>query len=1725
MKRKSLISLLLVAAMTVSCVVGLMLHATAEGANKIVFAVGDLTVEELGVEGATYTVDIMGALSALDANSRQHASDATAEIHIKGNLTGGDQGNLLFAQKTIWRKDGTKLPISIIGHDTASPRDAYIYLDGIGGWYTCANDYSFENLTLPVGDQVTYFYAGSGNVRFDNVNLLTAGDMTVETVADRNAFYQNAKAAAEYIANDASELITPDVGRLPCGDAWYQVRNSAEYHATGTVLTDKDGVEYVDKDLTGANGSLYGDYSHAGNTGGGQYLNACVYYEVILGLDCRENDWTPTAYNLDEDLRKMLQEAAHAAVLEVYGEDHFENPIDYDINDDNVVNLLMMGSSSSYYMRDELHLMARYLGIDLRVVHAYSSGIKTKTMWSWVENENGKWTVYTEWDGKTSEGVKDQKFTDFVADYPWDVIVTYETGGSFNKKNLKVEGYNDASVAAAIAFCDNADELINEVYNYNADNAKARYFWFQTVGAPIGAPGPSSAAEGYVFGDNNTSAAYAGWTQADVERYSENGKVVSSIIWGESMTFGARVNPVGYLLTAPEIPYTDETAAQVEFIHLDGFASDVDVRPVNTIGKLILDADTAAITTSPVKRGYSPAAAELYIKKGSASEIVAYGSDVSSLTKYGDITFRWTGGIVKEIDFLNGGLSVTGNVNFIMELPEGNDHAPIMLRTVFSSNQITGDMNVVAKNCSFSNVYSGGGVQGTITNTFENCNITGDFFAIRSGNCGKIVNNIKNTTLDGMYCGGHWSGDSTVVGPIVNNIDGLIMTGEKGDSTAGVYYGGSSTGGGKYKAKVTAGSIEVDGKNETLSVYNNIESIELAGTFYAGSRGGTVTGVRSDITSIEGTTFYGAGGGSGTSGNATTNIKTAVLTGNFYGGSASSSASSVKNITTDIESLTLTGNFYGGNLKSTVSGNISTILRGGTITGIYYGGNESANVKNVTNTIYGGNFNSAFFGGGAAGDAALITNTIHEGTFNGNVYGGTEGGTPTGITNTVNGGTFVKNFAGANYKGTVNGTITNNINGGNFSYFNGGFAYVTTGTMTVKGDILNTVKGPVVIAKNFGGATLGDKNTLYPRVEGTIVNVFDKNEKGEAPVVGSPSSDTTAFGYYGAGHHVHTAQGIVNHIKAGEFKKIWIGGSMYQGYLEENPSYVADAHTPADVEKGKYNTINLFEGGTFAATQDNRNYVWGGTIGYNSNYKHGTLIGGVYTEVSGDPVFNMRFIGGYRGFEADETQPVKVKISGGTFNHNVFMLSSALGSGATKLIHTGDATITGGTFNKAVYGGSNGGGSATNATLTVQGGTFNDALIASSYPISTATISGSFTLTLEPTASDIVLKKAVVAQNDAETIAIKGGDKKILIDADAAITADSYDGNALNIQQTESITTGNVYLSVPVSSATDKVSFELAEGVVGSVEKITGTEVTEWIGLEKKTSVSAVNLILDEKIDLRLWLNKAEIDALPEAFTYEISCEDRILATGTYAELKEKAEIKTRSVGGVDTEFYTLVIDGNEPASFHKEIRFGGAGLNGVSYSLNDIFAIVINDEQSVFSEGFETLAKSLWNYGIEAYNRFSGETSSLEKKELSAPAEAEVIAKAENVSGGAAQIVGRALVLREAVGIRYYLNLQDGVKAEDLTFTLNGVSLDAGLIQILEESGNGYNASVTLYVSAGAMDRSLTLSVYSGETMACSCTDSIASICQQYVNAEMADAALCTALLRYIQAVPGMND
>ena len=107
------------------------------------------------------------------------------------------------------------------------------------------------------------------------------------------------------------------VARINVGDAWELYRAQCDAAGIEHNLCARLGKST----LTGEAHS--GDGSHDGDIGGGQYLNACVWFEILTGLDCRENTYVPTypysgtTYVMDETMRTMLQEAAHKAVTEL----------------------------------------------------------------------------------------------------------------------------------------------------------------------------------------------------------------------------------------------------------------------------------------------------------------------------------------------------------------------------------------------------------------------------------------------------------------------------------------------------------------------------------------------------------------------------------------------------------------------------------------------------------------------------------------------------------------------------------------------------------------------------------------------------------------------------------------------------------------------------------------------------------------------------------------------------------------------------------------------------------------------------------------------------------------------------------------------------------------------------------------------------------------------------------------------------------------------------------------------------------------------------------------------------------------------------------------------------------------------------------------------------------------------------------------------------------------
>ena len=122
------------------------------------------------------------------------------------------------------------------------------------------------------------------------------GGGPVPDTATQTAHHENIRRAClEFCAETGLD-------RIPSGDAWALARKNP---VIGDTLCNKG---------PGGDATL-GDFYHDGTTGGGQYLNACVWFEVLTGRSCVGNAFRPTDYTLDEAKATALQSIAHQAVL------------------------------------------------------------------------------------------------------------------------------------------------------------------------------------------------------------------------------------------------------------------------------------------------------------------------------------------------------------------------------------------------------------------------------------------------------------------------------------------------------------------------------------------------------------------------------------------------------------------------------------------------------------------------------------------------------------------------------------------------------------------------------------------------------------------------------------------------------------------------------------------------------------------------------------------------------------------------------------------------------------------------------------------------------------------------------------------------------------------------------------------------------------------------------------------------------------------------------------------------------------------------------------------------------------------------------------------------------------------------------------------------------------------------------------------------------------------
>lgn len=135
----------------------------------------------------------------------------------------------------------------------------------------------------------------------------------METVEQRTRIYEAKKGVMHAMMEKYG------IGGIPTGDAWEKVRDLPLF----TTPIEGLGVDRFTLNSRVQNGQFKDDFTHDGDMGGGQYLNACVFFEVLTGQSCIGNTFRPKYElsgidcSLTEEKIAVLQNAAHEAVAEL----------------------------------------------------------------------------------------------------------------------------------------------------------------------------------------------------------------------------------------------------------------------------------------------------------------------------------------------------------------------------------------------------------------------------------------------------------------------------------------------------------------------------------------------------------------------------------------------------------------------------------------------------------------------------------------------------------------------------------------------------------------------------------------------------------------------------------------------------------------------------------------------------------------------------------------------------------------------------------------------------------------------------------------------------------------------------------------------------------------------------------------------------------------------------------------------------------------------------------------------------------------------------------------------------------------------------------------------------------------------------------------------------------------------------------------------------------------
>ena len=1733
MRNAKLWSALLVAVLLCACVLGVLFTGASASDTRIPEAT---TTYVVGTDGDTIR-------ACLDkAAGETWAAGTVLEIQFSGednsiysapDAANGVSGYTMFETATIFREDDTQLPIVIRGMD----EDRAATIKTPSNSYNATNDYFFTSLTVNGGasaNATVSFYAGSGELVFEN---------TKHNNYSYTWYYGDCQAtdawegwdAAKIAANKGDKNLVETGIVFGNGTKFFEdIADDApdkyqRMSAVGFNGANNDTIAALKRAEADVTAALAENEVAAVQTA----AQAATYRQgnVVTVEQCPVKPWdtqaylvldsgtaNPTSYEYGfAGARKGVSPVQEAKIEAISGGYQYLSADGHDSTQNetyvgNTTVIMRGGKTLSNSVGIRLTNEAMLVGDLTLEIHQDDESIPTNTKFVQAAQSGATSTVFGNYHFLMTGGTIGAGYSNAKVDSNGDQVL------SNNKKQWNYNDSNDGYWGAPLA----TGTIVNEVRGgqiwqfYSTRYANT----YENTPISIVLPGTNETLTAKVSVHNIISGGIIGGPEVQGTKTDSAGNVIdvqngTKAYFGGAKTGSTKITSVCneisggtiYDFRANGTTTTRSYMPDDVYNYVHGTETDYPTFLCDFAGTRA----SGGYNITNIIKGYpkfndGTSARCIYggaKSNGTVTRVTNYIGGMPEFKNfYGGCTGGSTSGANAAVQYLHSTFAFDPETKIAGEIYAGNGYYQV--KGVDGATATKGNSSNFVTYELEANVYSGN------FGTFRLESVSGT--DVKSGD---------NMTLN-VY-GGNWDGSFMPVNRAIQRTNSTyaeksVTTNIYGGTFGGYAYMGGQNArntniinnvyGGTFKSTYYGG-----GDDWAKTVTNNIYGGTFSAAVYAG---GYMCGSESIVNNIYGGTFSDSGDYMGAYAPAedAANQNAGTIENNLYGGKLGSGWTYMGH--RNGPATTITNHFYDGadNPCRDPENELyeyydeATMLPGGThlrdqvVCGIGY--SESYvnvnRVDSITNTFEGGIWTKA------TGAGANIT-----------LHGGMRWGIVGDITNNFIKGTYDRTYGGCDY-GYVTGTITNNFGtepeegeeapalvfeqytmGGGLDSTNNTPMSEKIAAAKEATDPTTTQLAWIAIAEEFGDDYEGGAKYI---VNNVYYGTFAQFHGGS---YGNDTSDTeysiskidtitnniydgifTEF-HGGTFRNSKIATGLFNNIKGGQFN-----GAVYLGNTG-----VGDVECPV--------IVNVIDGG-FGNVGDNYSFYCGNggpvcksvvkttfndftannTYVYGGSYRAQTQPEGadyaIETTVNGGTFIGFWGQGG--GVNSDLTGNIKTTVNGGTFNgwNSQDHMRNAIAGGSRNGSTIGniELIINGGTFNSDVVGGVIWGSQSGSdklidgdITVTINGGEFNEDIYVDCRVENGIEVTGTKTLKGVQTAG-----KALKLGGEVVFDCFTSNEEVIDLDAETNIEIKLLTGK-LNVNQTVGWQAHD-YIKLPANS----------EYTITAVDGVYGAYTEDATILVKGVAVVPLGatIRLAERLGVRIVLDENDVEAYGEAFTYEVTMGDTVLAEGGYEEICENG--------------YSILFDGIGLSEFDDKFTVSGTIIEDLETSIVDLAVLA----QTAWAENakWKAYADAIVEFD-NVYNKDAANTLT--------PVAVALAPRAEKGQADGVASANATLLMADAAGLRLEVTLNEA--PANAKILVNGEEIDAQMVSVSENT-----ITADIYFAHQYLADEFVVSVESDAGVHMTYTASIEAMANQLANDdtnEKKDNA--TAFLVYVQS------